>query len=57
METEPHLEALTQHIAGPLAVPGSSAAAEVKVLMDSGSGITAMSEELVEVLRRQSGMM
>ena len=25
--------------------------------MDSGSGITAMSEELVEALQRQSGMM
>ena len=30
---------------------------EVKVLMDSGSRITAMSEELVETLRRQPGMM
>ena len=55
--TEPHLEALTQHDAGRFAVPGESAAAEVKVLMDSCSGITAMSEELVEVLRRQPGMM
>ena len=51
METEPHLEALTQHVAGRLAVPGASAAAEVKVLMDSGSEITAMWEELVERLR------
>ena len=57
METEPHLEALTQHVAGRLAVPGASAAAEVEVLMDSGSGITAISEELVEPLRRQPGMM
>ena len=57
VDTEPHLEALTQHIAGRLAVPGVSAAAEVKVLVDSGSGITAMSEELVEVLRRQPWMM
>ena len=55
--TEPHLEALMQHVAGRLAVPGASAAAEVNVRMDSGSGITAMSEELVEVLRRQPGMM
>ena len=55
METEPHLEALTQYVAGCLADPGASAAAEVKVLMDSGSGITAMSEELVEALRRQPG--
>ena len=52
MGTQPHLEALTQHVAGRLAVPGASTAAEVKVLMDSGSGITAMSEELVEALRR-----
>ena len=44
-------------MSGRLAVSGASAAADVKVLMDSGSGITAMSEELVEVLRRQSGMM
>ena len=40
MDTEPHLEALTQHVAGCLAVPGASAAAGVKVLIDSGSGIT-----------------
>ena len=39
MDTEPHLEALTQHVAGCLAVPGASAAAEVKVLIDSDSGI------------------
>ena len=57
MVTEPHLEALMQHVAGRLAVPGASAAAEVNVRTDSGSGITAMSEELVEVLRRQPGMM
>ena len=56
MDTEPYLEAMTQHVAGCLAVPGASAAAEVKVLIDSGSGITAMSEELVEALRRQPGM-
>ena len=56
VDTE-HLEALTQHVARRLAVPGASAAAEVNVLMDSGSGITAMSEELIEALRRQSGMM
>ena len=30
VDTEPHLEALTQHVAGRLAVPGASAAAEVK---------------------------
>ena len=48
VEIEPHLEALTQYVAGRLAFPGASAAAEVKVLMDSGSGITAMSEELVD---------
>ena len=55
VETEPHLEALTQHVAGRLAVPGASAAAEVKVLIDSGSGITAMSEELVEACRDSRG--
>ena len=56
VDTEPHLDALTQHVAGRLAVPGASAAAE-EVLMDSGSAIAAISEELVEPLRRQPGMM
>ena len=45
VDTEPHLEALTQHVAGRLALPGASTADEVKVLMDSGSRITAMAEE------------
>ena len=56
VETEPHLEALTQRIAGLLAVPGASAAAKDKVLMDYGSSITVMSEELVGALRGQPGM-
>ena len=56
VEAEPHLEALTQHVAGRLAVPGNSAAAEVKVLVDSGSGNTAVSEELLEALQGQPGM-
>ena len=42
VETEPHLEDLTQHVAGGLAVPGACGAAEAKGLMDSGSGITAI---------------
>ena len=33
------------------------AAAEVEVLIDSGSGIAAVSEELLEALRRQPGIM
>ena len=57
VETEPHLEVLTQHVTGRLVIPGASATAEVKVLIDSGSRITAMSEELVEALQRQLGMM
>ena len=56
METEPHLEALTQHVAGRLAVPGASGAAEAKVLIDPGSDITAISEELVEALHGQPEM-
>ena len=44
VDTEPHLEALTQQVPGRLAVPGASTAAEIKVLMDSGSGISAISE-------------
>ena len=56
VETDLNSEALTQHVAGRLAVPGVSGAAEAKVLMDSGSGITAISEELVEALQGQPGM-
>ena len=56
VENEPHFEGLTHHLAERLAVPGASAAAAVKVLMDSGSGGTAMSEELAETLRGQPGM-
>ena len=56
MGTEPHLEALTQDVAERLAVPGASAAAEVKVLVYSGSAITVISEELVEALQGQAGM-
>ena len=56
VQTEPHLEALTQHAARPLAIPRVSAAIEVKVLMDSGSGLTAMSADLVEALQGQPGM-
>ena len=56
VETEPHLEALTQHVAGRLAVHRASGAAEAEVLMDSGSSITAISEELVEALQGQPGM-
>ena len=56
VENEPHLKGLIQHPAGRLAVPGASAAAEVEVPRDSGSDMTAMSEELVEAVRGQPGM-
>ena len=74
VQNEPHVEVLTQHLAGRLAVPGAAgrlavpgaagrlavpdaaATAEIKVLMDSGSSITAMSEELVQALLGQVGM-
>ena len=56
METAPHLEAPAQHVAGRLAVPGVSAAVGVNVHMGFGSGITAMSEELVETLQGQLEM-
>ena len=36
VDTEPHMEAATHCVARRLAVPSESAAAEVKVLMDSG---------------------
>ena len=48
VENESHVEVLTQHFAGRLAVLDASAAAQVKVFMDSGSSITAMSEKLVQ---------
>ena len=38
--TEPHLEALTHHVGGRLAVPGAFAADDVKVIMGFGSGIS-----------------
>ena len=56
VETEPHLEFLTQHVAGHLAVPDASAAAEIEFLMDFGSGIKAIWEKLVEALQGQSEM-
>ena len=36
LDTKPHVKALTQHVTGRLAVPGASAAAKVKVFIDSG---------------------
>ena len=42
IENEPHAEVLNQILAGRLAVPGASASAEVKMLMDSDPSITAM---------------
>ena len=56
VEIQSHLEALAQDVAGRLAVSGVSAAVEVKMLIDSGLGITAISEELVEALQGQLGM-
>ena len=52
VDAEPHLKALTQHIAGRVAVLCLSAAAQVDVLMHSGLGIIVTSEELVEAFRR-----
>ena len=56
VETEPQLEASTQHVAGRLVVPSVSSASKAKVLMGSGSGITAMSEDFVEALQAQPRM-
>ena len=42
VDTKPHLEAPMQHDADRLAFPGASTAAEVNVLMDSGSGTAAI---------------
>ena len=56
LENEQLVEVLTQHIVESLAVPGASSPGGVKMLVDSGSSITTISEELVQVLRRQMGM-
>ena len=56
VETEPHLESLTQHVAGHLAVPDASVAAEIELLMDFSSGIKAIWEKLVKALQGQSEM-
>ena len=56
VENEQHVEILTQHLARSLGVPGAAAAAEIKVLMEAGSNITAASEELVQALRGHMGM-
>ena len=52
----PNLEALTLHVAGCPAVSGAFAAAEVTVLVDSGSVSTAMTENRVEALWGQPGV-
>ena len=56
VETEPHLEALTQHVAVRLAAPSASTGAEVKLLTNSVPGITSISEWLVEALQGQPAM-
>ena len=56
VENERYLGGLTQHVAWRVAFPGTSVAADMMVLMEFGSGITAMSGKLVEAVRRQSGM-
>ena len=57
VDSEPHLEAVTLHVAGCLGVLGAYAAAEVHVLIKCWFGDYLMLEELVEALRRQPGMM
>ena len=52
VENKPRVGCLTRHLSGHLPVPGASAAVEVKGLMSSDSGITAISKELVETSRR-----
>ena len=54
-ENEAHAEVLMLHFAGRLAVPGASAAAEVEVVIHSGSSITAMSEELIRACGERWG--
>ena len=52
---EPHVEMLSEHIRGSLAVPGENQGPriEVTVLLDSGSGVTVIIEALVRRLEVQ----
>ena len=52
---EPHVEMLSEHIRGSLAVPGEKQGPnfEVKVLVDSGSGVTAIIKALARRLEIQ----
>ena len=55
LNTQPHVEFLAQHIRGELAVPGDGdrPPAVVQALMDSGSGVTSISESLVARMQRE----
>ena len=55
VDNQPYWKGLRQHLAGRLAVPGASPVNDVNVLMDSWSGITAISEELLQALQGQPG--
>ena len=44
------MEGLTQHLPGSLMVHGASAAADIKVIIDSGLSIIAMSKGLVQAV-------
>ena len=55
LNTQPHLEFLAQHVRGELAVPGDGdrPPAVAQALMDSGSGVTSISESLVARMQRE----
>ena len=53
MGDPPHIEALTEHVSGTIGVPGDAHKGFVKVnvLLDSGSGVSVVSQELVDRLQ------
>ena len=50
----PKVEVVTQHLSGSIGMPGNgnTTVVDVKVLLDSGSGVPTISQELVEKLKQ-----
>ena len=56
LTTEPHVASLAQHLRGELVVPGPGGGKPeiVNVFLDSGSGVTSTSEELISKMTSAS---
>lgn len=53
LTTHPHIQPLIQHVQGLLGVSGAGHIVALNVLLDSGSGITSISEAVKAKLRRE----